>query len=360
MTGRQGWLTGAAVAAVLLVLYILAPVLTPFLFALLLAYMGDPLVDRLEARGFQRSRAVLLVFVLILLVLIPLPLLLIPLLEGQLALLLRKVPGYFEWLQASLGPWLHARLGVDAPLFDAVQIRDALAQHWKEMGGIAASLVATLSRSGFVIVGLLANVLLIPVVTFYLLRDWDVMLQRLRMLLPRKVEPQVVGLAGECDAVLGAFMRGQLMVMAALGTVYTVGLLLVGLDFALLIGMAAGLVSFVPYLGFIVGCLAAAVAAVLQYHDLLHVLLVGVVFAAGQVLESFVLTPMLVGDRIGLHPVVVIFAVMLGGHLFGFFGVLLALPAAAVVLVLLRHVHAGYTRSSWYGETPPSDQGQAP
>jgi predicted PurR-regulated permease PerM len=199
-----------------------------------------------------------------------------------------------------------------------------------------------------------ANLLLIPVLTFYFLRDWDWLVARVRALLPRPVEPTVSRLARESDEMLGGFLRGQLSVMVSLGAVYATGLWLAGIDLALLIGMLAGLVSFVPYLGFIVGAGVALVAALVQHGDWLHVLLVIGVFSVGQVLESFVLTPWLVGDRIGLHPVAVIFAVMAGGQLFGFLGVLLALPVAAVVMVLLRYAHQRYTASGLYGGAAPA------
>ncbi|MEQ8659589.1 MAG: AI-2E family transporter, partial [Gammaproteobacteria bacterium] len=167
-----------------------------------------------------------------------------------------------------------------------------------------------------------------------------------RDLLPRRIEPTVSKLAREIDSVLAEFLRGQLTVMAALALIYTVGLWLVGLDLAFFIGLLAGLVSFVPYLGVIVGVIVAGAAAFLQFQDVLHLALVGAVFGVGQVLEGMVLSPLLVGDRIGLHPVAVIFAVMAGGQLFGFLGVLLALPVAAVIVVLLRHSRDEYLAST--------------
>jgi predicted PurR-regulated permease PerM len=193
------------------------------------------------------------------------------------------------------------------------------------------------------------------VVGFYLLRDWDLMMGKLRGLLPRQREPQVVGLAGECHEVLGAFVRGQLMVMLALGVIYSAGLMLVGLELGLLIGMLAGLAAIVPYMGFIIGIGAALVAGLFQFGgDLYPMLGIVAVFMVGQALEGMVLTPLLVGDRIGLHPVAVIFAILAGGELFGFTGVLLALPVAAVIMVLLRHVHDLYKESDMYaGDVDP-------
>ncbi len=191
--------------------------------------------------------------------------------------------------------------------------------------------------------------MLVPVVTFYLLRDWDVMIAKVRGVLPRAWEPTAVALARECDEVVSAFIRGQLLVMLALGFCYTLGLMLVGLDLALLIGVLAGLASIVPYLGLVLGVAAAAVAALVQFGDWVPLVWVALVFVLSQMLEGMYLTPKLVGDRIGLHPVVVIFAVMAGGQLFGFTGVLLALPVSAVIMVLLRHVHERYRASRYYG-----------
>jgi predicted PurR-regulated permease PerM len=183
-------------------------------------------------------------------------------------------------------------------------------------------------------------------VAFYLLRDWNDMAARVHGLFPRPVQPRVAQLARESDEVLGAFLRGQLLVMLALAIIYSAGLWILGLDLALPIGLVAGFVSFVPYLGFIVGLAAASVAAIFQFQDAWMLMWVGAVFGFGQILEGTLITPKLVGDRIGLHPVAVIFAVLAGGQLFGFFGVLLALPAAAVMVVWLRHLHGGFIRSA--------------
>ena len=206
--------------------------------------------------------------------------------------------------------------------------------------------------------GWVAKLVLIPVLFFYFLRDWDRLVAKVDHLMPRHVEPVVRRLANESDQVLGAFLRGQLSVMAALAVIYSIGLTLVGIDLALLIGMAAGLISFVPYLGAILGVVAALIAAVVQFGDWFHPGMVLLVFAIGQATEGMVLTPLLVGDRIGLHPVAVIFAIMAGGQLFGFLGILLALPVAAILMVGVRYLHERYLRSELYGApgvpVPPS------
>ncbi|MGA7802263.1 MAG: AI-2E family transporter [Gammaproteobacteria bacterium] len=349
MTESRTWLLLALLAGGGWLLYLLAPVLTPFLVAALFAYLGDPLADRLEALGLSRTLAVVVVFIVMGAGLLLALVVLVPLLERQVAAFVQRLPAYLDWLQTTVVPRLTQLLGMEpAQVLDVAALKASLGSHWKEAGGLLAGMLGTVSRSGMALAGWAVNVLLVPVVGFYLLRDWDVLVARVRELLPRSIEPQVVGLAGESNEVLGAFLRGQLLVMLALGVVYSVGLWLVGLDLALLLGMVAGLLSFVPYLGFVVGIGAAGIAAVMQFHQAMPVLYVLAVFGVGQLLEGTVLTPTLVGDRIGLHPVAVIFAVLAGGQLFGFFGVLLALPAASVIMVLVRHAHQRYLSSRLY------------
>lgn len=344
------WFGLAALALAGFLIYLLSPILTPFLVAALLAYLGDPLADRLEAWRLPRTLAVIVVFVVMGLILLGSVLLLLPLLEGQVAALIQALPGYLAWLNAHVLPWLQSRLGIDPRYLDLNSMVHLLSQHWQQAGGFAAHLADTLSRSGLVLFGWLANLVLIPIVTFYLLRDWDRLVAYIGELLPTRVQPSAAALAREADEVLGAFLRGQLSVMLALGVVYAVGLWLIGLKLGILIGVIAGVVSFVPYLGFTLGIVAALAAMFFQTHELLALWPVLVVFGVGQVLESAVFTPLLVGDRIGLHPVAVIFAVLAGGQLFGFIGVLLALPVAAVLAVFLRHLHQRYRGSAFYRE----------
>lgn len=329
-------------------LYLLGPVLTPFAVAALLAYLGDPLVDRLQARGLSRSAAVAIVFAAMTLALLLLPLILVPLLEDQISTLFDKLPLYLGYVRDRMMPFLVERLGIDPALFSTDQLLSMLKAHWQQAGGVATSVLKQVSQSGLAIIGWIMNLLLIPVVTFYFLRDWDAMKERLRELLPRHIEGRVVELARQSDEVLSAFLRGQLAVMLALGLIYSIGLWMAGLKLAFLIGMGAGLLSFVPYLGGILGVGGAVIAALVEHRDVIHVVYVLAVFGVGQTLEGFVLTPWLVGDRIGLHPVAVIFAILAGGQLFGFLGVLLALPVTAVLMVILRHVHERYVHSDLY------------
>jgi len=337
-----------AIAGSGFLVYLLAPVLMPFIIATLLSYLGNPLVNRLVDLRLPRLAAVLIVFMVIFLLIILVPLLLLPMIEKQAAVLMQNWPSYIDWLQNTVIPWIQGRFGVEGIELDLSGLKEAFLAHWQQVGGTAASLVKSISKSGLVLVGWLANLVLIPVVTFYLLRDWEALLRRIHELLPRTIEPTVVKLAHDCDEILGTFMRGQLSVMLALGIVYSIGLWIVGLNVALLIGMLAGIVSFVPYLGFIIGILTAGIASIVQFHDLLHLGFVVIVFVVGQMLEGMLFTPLLVGDRIGLHPVAVIFTVMAGGQLFGFAGILLALPVAAIIAVLLRHFRGRYVASELY------------
>lgn len=348
LSDSQKWLVLTLLALFAGLIYLLAPVLTPFLVSALLAYLGDPLVDRLERLGAQRSLAVVLVFAVMLVAGIVTVVFLVPVLQRQAVSLLNGIPHFLQWLQDSFAPMLAEVSGIPLLDFDIEAIRKALVEHWQKMGSLAGVLVQQIGRSGQVILGWVTYLLLIPVVTFYLLRDWDLLVSAVHELLPKRIEATVSKLAREIDAVLAEFLRGQVTVMLALAVIYTVGLWLVGLELALVIGLTAGVVSFVPYLGVIVGVIVAGLAAFVQFHDAPHLLGVAAVFGVGQLLEGMVLSPLLVGDRIGLHPVAVIFAVMAGGQLFGFFGVLLALPVAAVIVVLLRYFRDEYFQSALY------------
>jgi predicted PurR-regulated permease PerM len=335
----------------LVLIYFLQPILAPFLTGAIVAYLGDPLVDRLQKLGVNRTLGVLIVFLLFMSVFVVALLVLLPLIARETAELIRNIPTYIAWMQQTLSPWLMTTFGVDPFDLDYDGLVHQLKENWQSAGGLVGTLVGQATRSGFALMSALGMIALTPVVAFYIMRDWDLLTTRIREMVPRDVEPAFVQLCLECDEVLGAFLRGQLLIMFLLGCIYALGLYIVGLDLAILIGLLAGLASIVPYLGFFVGIIAAAVAAMFQFQDVSVLIYVAVVFGIGQVLEGWVLTPWLVGDKIGLHPVAVIFAVLAGGQLFGFVGVLLALPAAAVIMVFIRHLHDSYLSSEYYDQS---------
>ena len=345
------WLVVLTIASVLF--YLLSPMLTPFFVAGLLAYLGDPLVDRLEKMKLSRTLSVTIVFVVISLIILVFFLFLVPMLEMQIKRLGEKLPGYLDWSFGTIGAYLQNNVGIDPSVLEGEKLKSIISSNWQQTGGLIKNVIQTISKSGFMIVGWIGTLALIPVLLFYLLRDWDNLVAYLHDLLPRSVEPTVTQLAQESDEVLGAFLRGQFMVMIALSILYWLGLSLIGLDFALLIGFIAGLVSFIPYLGLIVGITIAGIAVLFQTQDPINLFWVLAVFIVVQVVESSFLTPWLVGERIGLHPVAVIFAVLGGGQLFGFVGVLLALPIAAVLAVIMRHLQSQYKQSNVYSDTPP-------
>lgn len=345
------WLWLAALLLLGWLIYSLSPILSPFLVGILLAYLGDPLVDALERRGLSRTWAVVVVFSVFTLLCLILLLVLMPMLGKQLMHLYELAPRGLDWLQITALPWLQSQFGLEDDFWRFDQLKSAITANLGSARDVLAVLISQATTSGLALMGWLANLLLIPVVCFYLLRDWDLIMGKLQRLLPRRHEPMIVGLLVECHEVIGAFLRGQLLVMLALALVYSVGLMLVGVELGLLIGVLAGLASIVPYMGFVIGIGAALIAVLFQSGlDPYPLLGVAAVFTVGQLLEGMLLTPLLVGDRIGLHPVAVIFAILAGGQLFGFTGVLLALPVAAVIMVLLRHVHELYKLSDLYAE----------
>ncbi|UXA68388.1 AI-2E family transporter [Xanthomonas prunicola] len=346
---RLKW--AAVIVGVLWVVSLLAPILTPFVLALLLAWLGDPLVDRIERAGRSRNMAVSLVFVLALLLFVLALMILVPMIERQIMTLIDALPQMRAWAISTAIPWLEAKTGMQLMgWLDPERLIDWIRSHWEQAGGAAKTLFSYVSRSGFAMVTWVINLALLPILAFYFLRDWDRLVERVAAVIPRAYIATVSRLALESNDVLGGFIRGQFLVMLALGAIYATGLSIIGLNLGLLIGIIAGLISFIPYLGATTGIVLALLAAIVQAQglDLKLLIGVGVVFTVGQLLESYVLTPRIVGDKIGLHPVAVIFAVMAGGQLFGFLGMLLALPVAAVANVLLRYAHEQYTRSDLY------------
>lgn len=335
---RINWLIATALTGWLL--YLLAPVLTPFVAAALLAYIGDPLADRLQRIRFPRTIAVVTVFLLTFLFLALLVLLVVPMIRTQVSALMQALPGIVAQAEQVWLPWASDFLGITP---DADVGLAAFLSRYSDMAGTwGAKAFLSLTKSGGAVFAAVLSLFLIPILTFYLLRDWDFILKRIGALVPSSNRETVFKLARDTDDVLGAFLRGQIMVMLALGIIYSVGLTVIGLKYAIAIGVVAGLVSFVPYLGFVFGIGLASLTVAMEPNPLLMFAGVVVTFTVAQLIEGSFLTPKLVGDRIGLHPVFVIFSIAAGGQLFGFFGILLALPAAAVLSVLVRFAYTKY------------------
>jgi predicted PurR-regulated permease PerM len=328
-------------------LYLLGPILTPFLLAGILAYVSNPLVDRLQKLRLPRILAVLVVLLLIMAVLVGLALIILPLLMEEAGVLLARLPEALVLTNEKLTPWLRTNLGLKLH-FDPGSLKKLVAENVASLQTVIQHLYQSLKIGGVALIGLLANLLLTPVVMFYLLLDWHALLARLDKGIPRAWHAKAVAVARDVDGVLSQFLRGQVLVMLTLAVYYSVALSIAGLPSAIAIGLLTGFLIFVPYLGFATGFALALLVAALQFDGFGPVVAVLVVFGIGQLLESFLLTPFLVGERIGLHPLAVIFALMAFGQLFGFFGVLLALPASAALLVGLRELKAVYVASHVY------------
>lgn len=337
----------AVIAALALCMHLLSSILAPFVAATIIAYICAPLVDCLERRKLPRSLAVVLVMVCVILLIIGLIVVLVPLVLDQAALLSAKVPPLLEWLRHDALPWLEARTGLTVGEGWS-KLRAALAQNFQSAAQFLATLLPSLGQSGLALLSFAGMLVLVPIALFFFLRDWHRFIGLIADVIPRRLLPDVRAIAAEIDTVLGEFLRGQLSVMTALSVIYGVGLWIAGVEGALSIGLLAGMLSFVPYLGFAIGLLLGTFAAATQFQSLAGVIGVWVVFGIGQLLESYVLTPKLVGDRVGLHPLGVVFAIMALGQLLGFVGVLLAVPMAAAFLVLLRHFLRRYKSGDLY------------
>lgn len=342
----------ASIAVVIwLLLSLLAPVLMPFLLAAVLAYALHPLVERLHGKGVPRWLGAGLAITLLMLVLLAVLLLIVPVITKQVPLLREQVPELLNRLNAWLTP-LAGRFGVSLSV-DVSLVRGWLTKLVSgHEGEILESLLASLRIGGSALAAVFGNLFLMPIVAYYLLLDWDNLVERTKSLIPPRWRTSVQSFLDETDGVLGQYLRGQLLVMGVLAVFYTVALALVGLNLALPIGVFTGLAVFVPYLGFGVGLVLALLAALLEFQTVLGVALVAAVYGVGQVVESLYLTPRLLGERIGLHPIAVIFALLAFGHLFGFVGVLIALPASAVLLVAIRRLRRSYMASALYLEGP--------
>lgn len=348
MQNGRLWAGLAGLAVFCLLLYLLRGVLMPFVAGMAVAYFLDPVADRLERAGCSRTLAVSLITAAFFLGAVLLLALLIPVVQVQVSGFFERVPGYVDALRGHLSPLIE-RLLAALPAGELEKLRAAAGAQAGTAVEWMGDLFKGVLSGGVALVNLVSLVVIMPLVAFYMLRDWDRIVAGIDNLLPRRLAPTVREQAAEIDRTLAAFVRGQATVCLLLGVFYAVGLSLVGLEFGLIVGLGTGLISFIPYFGMGLGLVVGMGIAFAQFSDWLPIALTAGVFAAGQVIEGNFLTPRLVGGKVGLHPVWVIFAVMAGGALMGFTGVILSIPVAATVGVLVRFAVRRYRQSRLYG-----------
>ncbi len=347
------WL--AILGAFAWLIYLLEPILMPFVAAAILAYVCNPLVSQLSnlklpgKNRLPRTLSVVLVMLALLSLGTLMILIMLPLLQREFTHFVSGFPALLEAVRQKLLPLLQERFGIVLQ-WDNEMLKGLLSEHWKNAGGAAAKVLPWLGGGGAIVLSLLLNALLIPLVLFFLLRDWTRITESLDKVVPRSMHDAFRQITTEIDGILAEFLRGQVSVMLLMSVFYVTGLWLAGLQFALPIGVVTGMLVFIPYVGVMTGLLLATLAAFTQFDQFGSIALVWGVFAVGHVLEGTVITPWLVGDRIGLHPLAVIFALLAFGQLFGFFGLLLALPLSAALLVGMRHAGRWYLNSPLYKE----------
>ena len=349
LTLRHHVAIAVGAGAFFLLLHQLGPVLTPFLVGAILAYLGTPMVDAMERRGLHRAIGTTIAIVAFGIAIAGLFIVLIPLVQAEVALASRRLPELLARTGGHVLPWIEQTFGVTIAL-DLATVKAVLADNLESVRDLGLRVLSGVKSGGLLVLAILVNLALIPVVMWYLLRDWNVIVRRIDDLLPRPFEHKIREIARDIDSVLAEFLRGQLSVMLVLAIYYAIALWAVGLEHAFAIGILTGLLVFIPYVGYGLGLTLGLVSALLQWSGWPFFLAVVGVYLVGQLLENYVLIPWLVGDRIGLHPLAVIFALLAFGQLFGFAGVLLALPVSAALLVGLRQVMAVYKASPLYDD----------
>ena len=328
-------------------LYLLRSVLMPFVAGILLAYLLDPMVDKLQRLKLSRLWATLVVCFMVVIIVLPALGLFLGMLENQIALLLQATPKYLGLIMEKIRPILQ-ELAEKFPDLKGGNVEEMVKGNIGNGLKIIGKVLSGLLSNGFALINLISLILITPVVTFYMLRDWDIFVAKFEGLLPKKSKKGIMSTMSEINTIIAGFIRGQLSVCLILGLFYSIGLKLVGLELGLLVGFISGIISFIPYAGSITGFVLGCVLAFAQYGDVEHVMYVIGVFLVGQFLEGNFLTPKLVGESVGLHPVWVMFALLAGGVLLGFLGLMLAVPMAAIIGVLVRNAIKRYKLSSLY------------
>ncbi|MBR2300312.1 MAG: AI-2E family transporter [Alphaproteobacteria bacterium] len=330
-------------------LYILRSVLLPFMLGIILGYLFDPLATKLEKFKISRTWATILVFLIVILIAVPVVALLVGLIDGQLSIFISAAPKYMASFAQKLEPVMRS-LQEYIPGLEADNLKTAFSQNISQTFQLSGKFLQGLFKNGMAVVNVLSLLLITPVVAFYMLRDWDVFVQKVDALLPRKSKKNIRAIFKKIDKAISGFIRGQLSVCVILGTYYALGLKLIGLELGLLVGFIAGLISFIPYVGSITGFVLSIILALSQFSGYTKVIEVMIVFGIGQFLEGNFLTPKLVGDNIGLHPVWVMFSLLAGGVLLGFLGLMIAVPVAAIIGILLKIGIEKFKKSKLYLE----------
>lgn len=345
--GKQALIWGVSLVVFGFVLHLLGPILLPFVFGLVVAYLFDPVVTWLQARGLSRTLGTMIVLILFGAVIVVAIAVLAPVIQTQLVELVNKAPDLIANVQVRLQQLL-AQVSDRLSPENADKLKSAVGSVVGDATKFLGQLIGQIWSGGLALLNLLSLIFISPVVAFFVLRDWPGIVDTVDQWLPRDHAPTIRGLAREADTMIAGYMRGAAMVCLILAAFYATGLTLIGLEFSLLIGIGAGLISFIPFVGAAVGFIVSVGVALAQFDDPTWIVVTAGIFVAGQALEGNFLTPKMVGDRIGLHPVWVIFALLAGGLLFGFTGVLLAVPVAAVIGVLARFSIAKYMDSTLY------------
>lgn len=339
-------------------LTVLGPILMPFLVGMALAYLLDPLADRIERLGVSRAMATMILLIVFTLSVVLGVVLLLPILAHQVANLIANFPTYLQQLDSVVDSILNSgfarRLGVDQQT-----VQSSISSFFQNGASWFSGFAESVLSGGLAFINVVSLLVIAPVVAFYLLYDWDRMIEKVDGWLPRDHADTIRELAGDMDSVIARFVRGQMLVGLTLGVFYAAGLVLLGINSGLLIGMVAGLISFIPYLGTIFGFIASVGIALLQFWpDWTWPLATAALFIVGQGIEGYILQPFFIGNSVGLHPVWLMFALLAFGYLFGFPGLLVAIPVSAAIGVLVRYAISRYLESPIYkgasGDEPPA------
>ena len=344
----------SSIAAFIFALYLLKTVTIPILIAVTLAYLLDPLIDRLETYKIDRTHAILMLTTITVFCLFIAALIILPAIEGEIKTAVNKLPAYVKVFKNEILPNVEEFLsrvlpGKSLDLSSIIvegesALRKAPIDLWK---GLLSGMTSTLKGTLSLIISVVGT-LIIPLYLFYILRDFDSFKEKLISIIPPRNRAAVLDKAREADDVLSAFIRGQMMVCFILALLYALGLVIIGIDLAIVIGFMSGVLFIIPYLGTVIGLLFASIMAYLQFHDLNHLIYVALLYGTVQILEGFIITPKIVGEKVGLHPLAVILSVIIAGELFGFLGILLAVPSAAVLKIFASLAEEEYRQSKFF------------